>query len=271
MGPRVADMTASDSSTTGKKILVVMSSDSELKLQGGKTHATGFYLNEFGVPAHRLVEAGHTLTIATPRGNRPPLDQSSDSQDYFKDEAEYTQIKAFVDETLSGEIVPLADAVTNLNAFDAVFLPGGHAPMIELMHNHDLGHALRHFHDRSLPTALICHAPVALLSAQPAAGAYQRALEAGEAPDARDFAYSGYRATVFSTPEEKDAESGFEAPMLYYPADALTAAGMTVQNGDKWTSNVVRDRELITGQNPMSDEAFVEEFLKALAETPAKG
>lgn len=268
-------MTASDSAatntSTSKKILVVMSSDAELRLQGDKTLSTGFYLNEFGVPAHRLVEAGHTLTIATPRGNRPPLDRSSDSKDYFKDEAEYRQIGAFVEETLSGEIVPLADAVTNLDAFDAIFLPGGHAPMIELMHNHDLGHALRHFHERSLPTALICHAPVALLAAQPAAGAYQRALEAGETPQAENFAYSGYRVTVFSTPEEKDAESGFDAPMRYYPADALTAAGMDVQNGEKWTSNVVRDRELLTGQNPMSDEAFVEEFLKALAETPARG
>lgn len=266
-------MTQTDTSQTdaSKKILVVMSSDSELPLQNGKTHTTGFYLNEFGVPAHRLTEAGHTLIIATPRGNRPPLDAGSDSQDYFKDEAEYGQIKAFVDETLSGEIVPLADAVTNLDTFDAIFLPGGHAPMIELMHNHDLGHALRHFHERSLPTALICHAPVALLSAQPAAGVYQRALEAGETPEAQDFAYSGYRATVFSTPEEKEAESGFDAPMLYYPADALSAAGMTVQNAEKWSSNVVRDRELITGQNPMSDEAFVEEFLKALGETPARG
>lgn len=268
-------MTASDSAatntSTSKKILVVMSSDAELRLQGDKTLSTGFYLNEFGVPAHRLVEAGHTLTIATPRGNRPPLDRSSDSKDYFKDEAEYRQIGAFVEETLSGEIVPLADAVTNLDAFDAIFLPGGHAPMIELMHNHDLGHALRHFHERSLPTALICHAPVALLAAQPAAGAYQRALEAGETPQAENFAYSGYRVTVFSTPEEKDAESGFDAPMRYYPADALAAAGMDVQNGEKWTSNVVRDRELLTGQNPMSDEAFVEEFLKALAETPARG
>ncbi|OLV19512.1 ThiJ/PfpI family protein [Deinococcus marmoris] len=264
-------MSGMTSPTASKKILVIMSSDSELPLQNGKTHATGFYLNEFGVPAHRLVQAGHTLEIATPRGNRPPLDAGSDSKDFFKDEAEYGEIKKFVDETLSGEIVPLADAVTNLDAFDAVFLPGGHAPMIELMHNHDLGHALLHFHERSLPTALICHAPVALLAAQPAAGAYQRALEAGETPTAEDFTYSGYKVTVFSTPEEKDAESGFDAPMLYYPADALTAAGMTVQNGEKWTSNVVRDRELITGQNPMSDEAFVEEFLKALGETPAKG
>jgi len=58
--------------------------------------------------------------------------------------------------------------------------------------------------------------------------------------------------------------------MQYYPADALNAAGALVLNGDKYSSHVVRDRELITGQNPMSDEEFVEVFLKALDEQAAQ-
>ncbi|MGY2897059.1 type 1 glutamine amidotransferase domain-containing protein [Deinococcus sp. UYEF24] len=252
-----------------KNILVVMSSESVLPLQGGQTHATGFYLNEFGVPAHRLVQEGYQLTIATPRGNRPPLDHGSDAASFFKDEAEYTQIKAFVEETLSGSVLKLSDAAAQLDGYAAVFLPGGHAPMIELMRDPDLRRVLAHFHARALPTALICHAPVALLAAQEGAAAYQSALENGGTPSAQDFLYTGYKATVFSTPEEQDAESGFGAPMLYYPADALTAAGMTIENGAKWSSHVLRDRELITGQNPMSDEEFVTVFLSALQEGPA--
>lgn len=251
-----------------KKILVVMSSESVLPLQGGKTHATGFYLNEFGVPAHRLVEEGYELTVATPRGNRPPLDQGSDAASFFKDEAEYTQIKTFVEQTLSGSILKLSDAADHLDDYAAVFLPGGHAPMIELMRDPDLRRVLAHFHSRALPTALICHAPVALLAAQEDAAAYQTALQSGGTPEAQGFLYNGYKATVFSTPEEKDAESGFDAPMLYYPADALSAAGMDIQNGTKWSSHVTRDRELITGQNPMSDEEFVKVFLTALQESP---
>ncbi|WP_309570039.1 type 1 glutamine amidotransferase domain-containing protein [Deinococcus sp.] len=241
-----------------------MSSESELPLKNGKTHTTGFYLNEFGVPAHRLVQEGHTLTIATPKGNRPPLDAGSDSKDYFKDEAEHQQIKAFVNQTLSGKITTLSDAAQNLDQYDAVFLPGGHAPMIELMRDADLGRVLAHFHAKGQPTALICHAPVAILAAQQDAAAYQTALQNGETPTAQDFLYAGYRATVFSTPEEQDAEQGFAAPMQYYPADALSAAGLTIENAAKWSSNVVRDRELITGQNPMSDEEFVTVFLGAL-------
>lgn len=252
-----------------KKILVVMSSESILPLQGGKTHATGFYLNEFGVPARRLVQEGYELTVATPRGNRPPLDHGSDAVSFFKDEAEYEQIKAFVEQTLSGPVLRLSSAAAQLDGYSAVFLPGGHAPMIELMRDPDLRRVLAHFHARALPTALICHAPVALLAAQEDAAAYQTSLENGGTPSAQNFLYDGYTVTVFSTPEEKDAESGFETPMLYYPADALSAAGMVIQNGVKWSSNVTRDRELITGQNPMSDEEFVTTFLTALQESPA--
>lgn len=250
-----------------KKILVVMSSESELPVQGGKTHATGFYLNEFGVPAQRLVAEGYELTVATPRGTRPPLDHGSDRQDYFKDEAEYRETGAFVERTLSGPIVKLSEAAEHLDEYSAVFLPGGHAPMIDLMRDPDLGRVLAHFHRRALPTALICHAPVALLAAQPDAAAFQGALERGETPSAQDFVYQGYRAAVFSTPEEQDAEAGFEAPLLYYPAAALEAAGVQVETGEKWQSHVVRDRELITGQNPMSDEEFVEALLAALNES----
>ena len=249
-----------------KQILVVMSSESQLPMQEGKTHATGFYLNEFGVPAHKLVQEGYALTIATPKGNRPVMDAGSDTKDLFKNEEEYEQIKAFVNETLSGPIAKLADVTGHLDQFDAVFLPGGHAPMIDLMSDADLGTVLRHFHTKAQPTALICHAPVALLAAQQDAAAYQQTLQGGQTPTASDFIYSGYKATVFSTPEEKDAEQGFEAPMQYYPEDALTAAGMTMHNGAKWTSNVVRDRELITGQNPMSDDEFVNVLLGALNE-----
>ncbi|GGJ69739.1 type 1 glutamine amidotransferase domain-containing protein [Deinococcus aquiradiocola] len=253
-----------------KNILVILSSETQLPLKDGKTHATGFYLNEFGVPAHRLVQEGYTLTVATPRGNRPAMDAGSDVKDFFKSEEEHQSIKAFVTDLLDRGVVKLSDAAADLSKFDAVFLPGGHAPMIELMRDADLGRVLEHFHARSLPTALICHAPAALLAAQPDAADFQAALQRGETPASKGFLYDGYKVTVFANTEEQDAEKGFEAPMQYYPADALNAAGALVLNGDKYSSHVVRDRELITGQNPMSDEEFVEVFLKALDEQAAQ-
>jgi putative intracellular protease/amidase len=39
-----------------------------------------------------------------------------------------------------------------------------------------------------------------------------------------------------------------------------------VENGAAWTSHVVRNGNLITGQNPQSSEHVAKEVLKALAE-----
>ncbi|MGL5336840.1 MAG: hypothetical protein ACRC9R_12005, partial [Enterovibrio sp.] len=40
------------------QILVLLSSETTLQLQNGKTTEVGYYLNEFGVPAKALIDAG---------------------------------------------------------------------------------------------------------------------------------------------------------------------------------------------------------------------
>ena len=42
-----------------KKILVILSSANYLELAKGKMLETGFFLNEFGIPAQALVQAGY--------------------------------------------------------------------------------------------------------------------------------------------------------------------------------------------------------------------
>ena len=51
----------------------------------------------------------------------------------------------------------------------------------------------------------------------------------------------------------------------FYPASILENAGAILDQSKAWKSNVVKDRELITGQNPMSDEKFIDMFLEALS------
>jgi putative intracellular protease/amidase len=52
--------------------------------------------------------------------------------------------------------------------------------------------------------------------------------------------------------------------VLFYPADALQAAGGNVQAKGAFEPNVVQDRELITGQNPFSDHRFADLFVSTL-------
>lgn len=48
--------------------------------------------------------------------------------------------------------------------------------MEDLKADKDLGRILRHFHTKQRPTAVICHAPIALLSAQQVGSGFLQGL-----------------------------------------------------------------------------------------------
>src|ERR1700743_3186455 len=53
------------------------------------------------------------------------------------------------------------------NGYVGLFIPGGHAPMVDLLKDRNLGKILVSFHDTHRPTGIICHGPIVLLSALP--------------------------------------------------------------------------------------------------------
>jgi putative intracellular protease/amidase len=254
------------------KVLVIVSSTDAIALQGGKRYKTGYFLNELAVPVKRLKEQGYSITFANPKGNKPTMDIHSDSVDFFnKNYSEYQKVKAFHDNLVELKSPrKLADVVHNgLAQYDAVFFPGGHAPMQDLISDPSVRQVLLHFHQTGKPTALICHAPISLIAAMPQADAFVRAMKQGNPKKAaeltKNWQYQGYKMTIFSTAEEQIAESGqLQGKMLFYPQAALTTAGGDVRVAKSWSSQVVKDRELITGQNPFSDNALAETLVKAI-------
>lgn len=250
------------------QVLVLLSSENQLALKDGQHYATGYYLNEFGVPADRLLKAGYELVLVTPRGNAPSVDQKSVDPQYFGgDAAEMQRIQQVVaglpgiDDSLSLDEVLAGD----LGQYEGLFIPGGHAPLIDLANNPQVGALLRHFHQAGKPTAAICHGPIALLAAQADPQGYEAALVSGERPAAKDWTYQGYRMTIFSDPEEAVFEGSLDgARIRYYPAPAMAAAGGDMQYAKAWQPHVVVDRELITGQNPFSDKALAEALIDQL-------
>lgn len=157
-----------------------------------------------------------------------------------------------------------------LDGYAGLFVPGGQAPVEDLMQDADLGEILRYFHRLQKPTAFLCHGPIASIAALPRAKEFRAALVKGDEPRARDLAanwqYAGYRMTIFSNEEEKVIEDNIlHAQMYFHVVDALQTAGGKVTTGPKlWEPHVVEDRELITGQNPASDQAIAAAFLAAL-------
>jgi len=57
------------------KVLMVLTSHDQLGDTGKKT---GFWLEEFAAPYYVLKDAGHEITLASPKGGQPPLDPKSD-------------------------------------------------------------------------------------------------------------------------------------------------------------------------------------------------
>ena len=69
--------------------------------------------------------------------------------------------------------------------------------------------------------------------------------------------------TIFSTAEEQQREPlEIDGKVLFYPDFALQTAGGDVSVLAPWSSYVIQDRELISGQNPFSDQALLKLLLR---------
>ena len=256
-------------------ILVLGSNATRIEVEGGGTGPTGNYLNETVVPAMALIEAGYDLVLATPNGTKPHIDEASDSPVHFAgDQAAYTRAKAFwaTNPALNQPRTLSSVIREGLDGYAGVFVPGGQAPVVDLMQDPDAGEILRYFHQHSKPTALLCHGPIALVSAMPHAREFRAALIAGDQKKAEEWAtgwpYAGYKMTIFSASEEKWVEHDILHGKMYFtmPFALETAGGKVITGSVDFEPNVVVDRELITGQNPRSDHPIAAKLIEALAE-----
>jgi putative intracellular protease/amidase len=198
------------------KVLMMGSNATRIEVQGGGTGPTGNYLNETVVPAMALVEAGYELVLATPIGTKPHIDEASDSAVHFgNDQTAYERAKAFwANNSAMNKVRTLRSVIEEgLDNYAGVFVPGGQAPVVDLMQDLDAGKILRHFHEHSKPTALLCHGPIALVAAMPNAREFRASLIAGDEANAKEWAkgwqYAGYRMTIFSASEEKSKTTSF--------------------------------------------------------------
>lgn len=253
-------------------VLVVLSDESQLALRDNRTFDTGFYANELMQPVKKLIDAGHTITFATPLGKAPTVDRASLDKMYFgNDEAQMRQHLALLDKLqltspVSSPVVSLARIEqTGYARYDAVYIPGGHAPMQDLLHSAPLGRLLTAFHQDGKPTALVCHGPIALLSTLAQPQQFTGALEHATAAKAPAWIYAGYKMTVISNLEEEAAKPMLNGgTMKFTPQTALERAGGVYSSAANWQPNVVADRELITGQNPASANAVADALLARL-------
>lgn len=207
------------------KLLMVVSGADALTMADGTSHPTGFWAEEVVESVRVLREAGIEVTIATPGGVVPTVDKMSLDGRFDQAVADLADLRA-----------PATLAEQKATDFDAIYLPGGHGPMADLAFDATLGALLAEFHDSGKVVAALCHGPAGLLSAV--------------RPDGT-FVFAGKEMAVFSKEEER--QSGLKIP--YLVDDRLTELGARLTVGAPWSSTVVADGRLVTGQNPQSTVA----------------
>jgi putative intracellular protease/amidase len=256
------------------KVLVILSNAQQLELRDGKEYRTGYYLDELAVPLRKIVDAGYTPVFANPKGEPSTFDPVSNDKVFFgNDDAARAAAVAFLagEKDLQHPRTLASILSEGTKDYVGIFIPGGHAPMQDLIQDRTLGQILVTFHDTGRPTGVICHGPTALLSTVPDPVAFRTAMVAGDVFAASKLAagwpYAGYRLTVFSSAEEHLIEgpsAQLGGSVQFYAADALAQAGAHVDHIAAFQPNVVEDRELVSGQQPFSSDAFGDAFVAKL-------
>ena len=223
------------------KILMVLTSHDKLGNTGRKT---GFWLEEFAAPYYTFLDAGAAVTIASPNGGQPPLDPISDTP-----EGQTDWTRRFKQDPAAQAVLASTSRLTDVRAedYDAVFYPGGHGPMWDLTEDPQSIALIAAFYDAGKPVAAVCHAP----------GVLHRVKFRGQP------LVKGKRVTGFTNGEEEAVHLTRVVPFLV--EDELKRLGGLYEKAADWSSFVVTDGKLVTGQNPASSQAGAAALLKLLA------
>lgn len=225
---------------TMKKVLFVLTSHEDL---GNTEEKTGFWIEEFAAPYYELADKGVEITIASPNGGQPPIDPKSADPSSATEDTKRFNGDAALQQKLA-KTVKLADI--NEADYDAVFYPGGHGPLWDLVSDKNSISLIESFYTNNKPVAFVCHAPAVLKNVK----------VSGE------YLVKGKKVTGFTNEEEEAVGLTKVVPFLL--EDALKANGAAYSKGENWAPYAVEDGLLITGQNPASSKLVAQKLLEQL-------
>ncbi len=223
------------------KILMVLTSHSDL---GNTRKKTGFWIEEFASPYYVFMDAGATISIASPKGGHPPIDPSSDTA-----ENQTPAVVRFKADKSLQKMLAETHLLSTIKSdeYDAIFYPGGHGPLWDLTNDENSINLISAFWKSKKPVAAVCHAPAVLLNVKEEEG---------------NFLLKGKSVTGFTNTEEAAVGLTEIAPFLL--ETELKNKGGIYSKKEDWASFVVKDGMLITGQNPASSEGVARELVKVL-------
>ncbi|WP_435364035.1 type 1 glutamine amidotransferase domain-containing protein [Haloarchaeobius sp. DYHT-AS-18] len=219
----------------------------------------GYWAEECIEPLTTLDEAGVDVTVATPTGEPPVVDEVSlDPDDVGEEQVErYREIDE-TDERLND---PVPVAGEDAPDYDAVVFPGGHGTVWDVNQDSDARRLLRDaVADADGVALVVCHA-VGLL-------AFTRE-ESGE------FLVAGRDVTGFPNAWEQDIVDEYDRlhdgrKLPYWVEDEVVAAGGNWDAELESETSVTVDGDLVTARGPGSSSEAARTLLEELSiETPA--
>lgn len=222
----------------------------------------GFWWSELTHPYFAFSECGYEVEIFSPDGGKCEADAMSDPRDPSGYSSSDLISAGFI---ATPKLLALVEATrpvrdVDVNAFDAILVAGGQAPMSTFDKAFDLQKKFVEFYERRKIVAALCHG-VAILR-------YVR-LSDGE------FLAKGKTVTGFANVEEDFADNAVWSMgllprdrhvMSWRIEDELKRLGANYIRAGLWRSFAIRDGNLITGQQNFSGRETAGVIIRALGE-----
>lgn len=218
------------------KVLIIVSNANTI---GPNNRRTGTFLSEVAHPYAEFENAGYQIDFASLTGKSPFLDALNLADD--PDNLKFLTGKGWEDMHKASKL-----SEVNVNNYDAVFVPGGLAPMVDMPENTELKKVIADTYNRNAVVGAVCHGPVSLLNVKLSDGTYL---------------VNGKNIASFTT-EEEDNYARADVP--FDLQTALTEQGAIFHAAEAWSANSIADGNLVTGQNPASAKGVGEKIVAIL-------
>lgn len=218
------------------KVLIIVSNANVI---GAHNRRTGTFLPEVAHPYAEFEKAGFEVDFASLTGDTPYLDALNLADD--PDNLKFLTGKGWADMQQAKQLYTV-----DVSTYDAVFVPGGLAPMVDMPEAPLLKKVIAETYERNAVVGAVCHGPVSLLNVKLSDGSYL---------------VDGKQITSFTT-EEEDNYARKDVP--FDLQTALTSQGAIFHAAAPWSANSIADGRLVTGQNPASAKGVGEKMVAIL-------
>ncbi|WP_293303991.1 type 1 glutamine amidotransferase domain-containing protein [Pedobacter sp. UBA5917] len=224
-----------------KQVLIIVSNANVI---GSHNRRTGTFLPEVAHPYAEFEKAGYQIDFASLSGDTPYLDALNLADD--PDNLKFLTGKGWADMQKAAKL-----EMINVGTYDAIFIPGGLAPMVDMPEAPLLKQVIAAAYERNAVVGAVCHGPVSLLNVKLNDGSYL---------------VNGKNIASFTT-EEEDNYARADVP--FDLQTALTTQGAIFHAAAPWSANSIVDGNIVTGQNPASAKGVGEKIVALLESTNA--